>query len=37
MLKITYCRSDFESCSRKQLKDKEESVPENMWPNGKMG
>ncbi len=36
MLKTTYCRSDFESCKRKQLKDKGEPVPENLWPNGKM-
>ncbi|HDP69953.1 MAG TPA: hypothetical protein ENN38_03970 [Actinobacteria bacterium] len=37
VLKNNYCRDNFENCARKKIKDSGEPVPENLWPNGKMG
>jgi len=31
-----YCKSDFEKCERKKLKDAGQPVPEKLLPNGKM-
>jgi hypothetical protein len=32
---LLYCKSDYQKCERKKLKDAGQTVPENLMPSGK--